>query len=62
MSLPRFVGIAEMKMPGRTAPQKNGNCKATGGPGTKATDCAALEASFFKTNFRIAKWLFLKAH
>jgi hypothetical protein len=60
MSLPRFVGIAELKVSGTTATQKNGNCKATAGLGTKTNHCAALEASFFKTDFRIAKWLFLK--
>jgi len=35
MSRPRFVDIAELKLPSRTATQKNGNCKATPGAGTK---------------------------
>jgi len=46
MSRPRFVDIAELELSGRTATQKNGNCKATPGPGTKATDGAA-EGPFF---------------
>jgi hypothetical protein len=55
MGLPRFVDNCELLGAERIAKQKDGNCKATAGPGTKTTGSAALGIGFFKINFRIAK-------
>jgi len=62
MGLPRFVDNCELLGAERIAKQKDGNCKATAGPGTKTTDYAVRRIGFFKINFRIAKLRLLQTH